>query len=162
MNICLIHDRHDKNNEIICFAGPGVFQLRIMTAPFHHVGFADFWLADQLNSLTTVLLDFEFLICFYALEVNWLGTSSKLSLSNNSSHTHTPTHTHTRAHTSTCTHYTPHTMHTLYTHYTQAVSCHLVIIHHTVTHTHTSTLAHYTHHTLCTHYTHTTHYTHKQ
>ena len=50
-----------------------------MTAPFHHVGFADFWLADQLNSLTTVLLDFEYLICFYALEVDWLSPDGKLN-----------------------------------------------------------------------------------
>lgn len=47
--------------------------FRIFTAPFHHVGFADFWLADQLNSLATVLLDFEFMICFYAFEVPWIG-----------------------------------------------------------------------------------------
>ncbi|XP_076436332.1 xenotropic and polytropic retrovirus receptor 1 homolog [Babylonia areolata] len=47
--------------------------LRIFTAPFHHVGFADFWLADQLNSLVTVMLDFEYLVCFYAFEVDWLG-----------------------------------------------------------------------------------------
>ncbi|RUS73639.1 hypothetical protein EGW08_018594 [Elysia chlorotica] len=46
---------------------------RIFTAPYNHVGFADFWLADQLNSLVTVLLDFEFLICYYAFEVEWLG-----------------------------------------------------------------------------------------
>ncbi|CAG5125059.1 unnamed protein product [Candidula unifasciata] len=50
--------------------------FRIFTAPFHHVGFADFWLADQLNSLVTVLLDLEFLICFYAFQVEWLGTNS--------------------------------------------------------------------------------------
>ncbi|XP_053380259.1 xenotropic and polytropic retrovirus receptor 1-like [Mercenaria mercenaria] len=47
--------------------------FRIFTAPFHHVGFADFWLADQLNSLATVLLDFEFMACFYAFEVDWIG-----------------------------------------------------------------------------------------
>ncbi|CAL1539547.1 unnamed protein product [Lymnaea stagnalis] len=47
--------------------------FRIFTAPFHHVGFADFWLADQLNSLVTVLLDLEYLICYYAFEVEWLG-----------------------------------------------------------------------------------------
>lgn len=46
--------------------------FRIFTAPFHHVGFADFWLADQLNSLVTVMLDFEYLICYYAFEVDWL------------------------------------------------------------------------------------------
>lgn len=47
--------------------------FRIVTAPFHHVGFADFWLADQLNSLAMVLLDFEYMICFYSFEVDWLG-----------------------------------------------------------------------------------------
>ncbi|XP_013073441.2 xenotropic and polytropic retrovirus receptor 1 homolog [Biomphalaria glabrata] len=47
--------------------------FRIVTAPFHHVGFADFWLADQLNSLVTVLLDLEYLICYYSFDVKWLG-----------------------------------------------------------------------------------------
>jgi len=57
-----------------------VFQFRIFTAPFHFVNFADFWLADQLNSLSCVLLDIEFLICYYAVEVDWLGAGSKYSL----------------------------------------------------------------------------------
>ncbi|PSN54545.1 hypothetical protein C0J52_07097 [Blattella germanica] len=35
-------------------------------------GFADFWLADQLNSLVYALLDFQFLICFYVTNGNWL------------------------------------------------------------------------------------------
>ena len=39
-----------------------------MTAPFHHVAFADFWLADQLNSLVVAILDMEYLACFYALD----------------------------------------------------------------------------------------------
>ncbi|XP_050411533.1 xenotropic and polytropic retrovirus receptor 1 isoform X1 [Patella vulgata] len=47
--------------------------FRIFTAPFHHVGFADFWLADQLNSLVTVLLDFEYLVCYFGFEVDWIG-----------------------------------------------------------------------------------------
>jgi len=34
-------------------------------APFFPVMFADFWLADQLNSLVTALMDFQFLTCFY-------------------------------------------------------------------------------------------------
>ncbi|XP_071096597.1 solute carrier family 53 member 1-like isoform X1 [Haliotis cracherodii] len=51
--------------------------FRIFTAPFHHVGFADFWLADQLNSLATVLLDFEYLICYFAFEVEWLGNDTE-------------------------------------------------------------------------------------
>ncbi|KAF2898457.1 hypothetical protein ILUMI_07715 [Ignelater luminosus] len=38
---------------------------RMFAAPFFHVGFADFWLADQLNSLANALLDFHFLVCFY-------------------------------------------------------------------------------------------------
>ena len=38
---------------------------RIILAPFFYVGFADFWLADQLNSLSQALQDFQFLICFY-------------------------------------------------------------------------------------------------
>ncbi|XP_046843969.1 xenotropic and polytropic retrovirus receptor 1-like [Xenia sp. Carnegie-2017] len=37
---------------------------RVVTAPFHSVGFADFWLADQMNSLCRMFLDFEFSICF--------------------------------------------------------------------------------------------------
>ena len=38
---------------------------RIILAPFFYVGFADFWLADQLNSLSQAMQDFQFLICFY-------------------------------------------------------------------------------------------------
>ncbi|CAD7077330.1 unnamed protein product [Hermetia illucens] len=45
---------------------------RIFAAPFFHVGFADFWLADQMNSLVTALLDFQFLTCFYVTNGNWL------------------------------------------------------------------------------------------
>ena len=44
------------------------FQWRVLTAPFHHVAFADFWLADQLNSLVVAILDMEYLSCFYALD----------------------------------------------------------------------------------------------
>lgn len=40
-------------------------QGRMISAPFFAVTFADFWLADQLNSLVTALMDFEFLTCFY-------------------------------------------------------------------------------------------------
>ncbi|XP_074078274.1 solute carrier family 53 member 1 isoform X1 [Macrotis lagotis] len=45
--------------------------FRVFTAPFHKVGFADFWLADQLNSLTVLLLDLEYMICFYSFELKW-------------------------------------------------------------------------------------------
>lgn len=46
-------------------------QFRVVTAPFHRVGFADFWLADQLNSLVVVLMDLEYMICFYSFELDW-------------------------------------------------------------------------------------------
>ncbi|KAG7487803.1 hypothetical protein MATL_G00027370 [Megalops atlanticus] len=45
--------------------------FRVFTAPFHRVEFADFWLADQLNSLVFVLMDLEYLVCFYSSELNW-------------------------------------------------------------------------------------------
>ncbi|KAJ6639068.1 Xenotropic and polytropic retrovirus receptor 1 [Pseudolycoriella hygida] len=48
---------------------------RMIAAPFFHVGFADFWLADQLNSLATALLDFQFLICFYITNGDWLNAN---------------------------------------------------------------------------------------
>jgi EXS family len=44
----------------------------MISAPFFHVGFADFWLADQLNSLVTALMDFQFLLCFYITNGNWV------------------------------------------------------------------------------------------
>lgn len=53
------------------------FQFRVFTAPFHRVEFADFWLADQLNSLVVVLMDLEYLICFYIFELQW-GNSKGL------------------------------------------------------------------------------------
>ncbi|XP_032664967.1 xenotropic and polytropic retrovirus receptor 1-like isoform X2 [Odontomachus brunneus] len=44
---------------------------RIFCAPFFYVGFADFWLADQLNSLHTVFLDFQYFVCFYIQNSSW-------------------------------------------------------------------------------------------
>jgi len=41
------------------------------TAPFHRVAFADFWLADQMNSLITFFLDMEYLVCFYTHYVDF-------------------------------------------------------------------------------------------
>lgn len=49
----------------------------MIAAPFFHVGFADFWLADQLNSLVVALMDFQFLGCFYFTNGNWLDAGSK-------------------------------------------------------------------------------------
>ncbi|XP_056599421.1 xenotropic and polytropic retrovirus receptor 1 homolog [Triplophysa dalaica] len=56
--------------------------FRVVTAPFHRVGFADFWLADQLNSLGVVLMDLEYMICFYSLELDWASTYGKLVIKN--------------------------------------------------------------------------------
>lgn len=46
---------------------------RMISAPFYPVQFADFWLADQLNSLVTALMDFQFLTCFYVTNGDWLS-----------------------------------------------------------------------------------------
>ncbi|XP_063074830.1 xenotropic and polytropic retrovirus receptor 1 homolog [Engraulis encrasicolus] len=45
--------------------------FRVVTAPFHRVEFADFWLADQLNSLGMCLMDLEYMICYYSLDIDW-------------------------------------------------------------------------------------------
>ncbi|CAH2013372.1 unnamed protein product [Acanthoscelides obtectus] len=58
--------RHDARFWFLRICG------RMFGAPFFHVGFADFWLADQLNSFVTALLDFQFLVCFYLTNGNWL------------------------------------------------------------------------------------------
>ncbi|XP_030629080.1 LOW QUALITY PROTEIN: xenotropic and polytropic retrovirus receptor 1 homolog [Chanos chanos] len=52
--------------------------FRVVTAPFHRVEFADFWLADQLNSLVMVLMDLEYLICFYSWDLKWEKPFEKL------------------------------------------------------------------------------------
>lgn len=43
------------------------------------MGFADFWLADQLNSLVSALLDFEFLTCFYVRNGDWLNAGGTVT-----------------------------------------------------------------------------------
>lgn len=50
---------------------------RIVGAPFFYVGFADFWLADQMNSLVAALLDYQFLICFYFTNGDWAVAGGK-------------------------------------------------------------------------------------
>ena len=50
------------------------YLFRIVTAPLFPVSFPDFWLADQLNSLSTMLLDMEFLFCYYIFELDWFIT----------------------------------------------------------------------------------------
>lgn len=51
-------------------------QVRILFAPFFYVGFADFWLADQLTSLVPALLDFQYLVCFYLTNDKWMSNKS--------------------------------------------------------------------------------------
>ncbi|XP_065198397.1 xenotropic and polytropic retrovirus receptor 1 homolog [Sycon ciliatum] len=43
---------------------------RIATAPYFSVEFADFWLADQLNSVAVSFGDLEYLVCFYIFDWN--------------------------------------------------------------------------------------------
>ncbi|XP_050300650.1 xenotropic and polytropic retrovirus receptor 1 [Anthonomus grandis grandis] len=52
---------------------------RMFAAPFFHVGFADFWLADQLNSLVNGLLDIQFLLCFYFTNGDWQNAGDTTS-----------------------------------------------------------------------------------
>ena len=44
--------------------------LRIVTSPAHTVYFGDFWIADQLNSLVVILLDFQYFFCYCFIEFN--------------------------------------------------------------------------------------------
>jgi len=52
-------------------------QGRVVLAPLFYVNFADFWLADQLNSLVVVFIDFQYLICFYLTSDNWMSANGK-------------------------------------------------------------------------------------
>ncbi|KAL6442743.1 hypothetical protein ACFW04_002670 [Cataglyphis niger] len=53
---------------------------RVLISPFAYVNFADFWLADQFNSLVTAFLDFHFLICFYITNGDWLEAGDTTQL----------------------------------------------------------------------------------
>ncbi|KAL3315231.1 Xenotropic and polytropic retrovirus receptor 1 [Cichlidogyrus casuarinus] len=44
---------------------------KIFRAPFVTVQFADFWLADQLNSISFIFADLAFFICFYSTQMDW-------------------------------------------------------------------------------------------
>jgi len=50
---------------------------RLVVAPYYPVEFADFWLADQLNSLAAVVMDLEYLVCFFSFDGNFKDGSSK-------------------------------------------------------------------------------------
>ncbi|KAB0796916.1 hypothetical protein PPYR_10977 [Photinus pyralis] len=49
---------------------------RVLLAPMFYVGFADFWMADQLNSLVTAFTDLQYFICFYATTDSWSSASN--------------------------------------------------------------------------------------
>ncbi|XP_039267129.2 xenotropic and polytropic retrovirus receptor 1 homolog [Styela clava] len=54
---------------------------RLFACGFYHVEFADFWLADQLNSLVSLYIDFEFVVCFYGFDGNiWDGWRGEKNL----------------------------------------------------------------------------------
>ncbi|CAF1513319.1 unnamed protein product, partial [Rotaria sordida] len=55
--------------------------FRIFSAPFHTVTFADFWPADQLTSLDIIFYDFEYLICYFAFDAQWITNRSNKSYS---------------------------------------------------------------------------------
>lgn len=44
---------------------------RVVMAPFCFVNFADFWLADQLNSIVPAFLDVPFVLCFFGRNPSW-------------------------------------------------------------------------------------------
>lgn len=48
-------------------------QGRIFRAPFCRVTFPDFWLADQLNSLSFILPELARFVCFYSSQISWRG-----------------------------------------------------------------------------------------
>ena len=55
--------------DVFCMTVQG----RIFLAPFWHVNFADFWIADQMNSLAVVFLDLEYFLCFLAYGLHFEG-----------------------------------------------------------------------------------------
>ncbi|KAJ8959287.1 hypothetical protein NQ318_021972 [Aromia moschata] len=44
---------------------------KVFLAPFFYVSFADFWIADQLNSLVTLFTDLQYFVCFYLTNPSW-------------------------------------------------------------------------------------------
>ncbi|TST10028.1 Protein FAM78A [Bagarius yarrelli] len=55
-------------------------EWKVLTAPLWPVGFADCWLADQLNSLSPLILSLWDLMCFYIFQINWAGLQDGGSL----------------------------------------------------------------------------------
>ncbi|XP_045461774.1 xenotropic and polytropic retrovirus receptor 1 [Harmonia axyridis] len=56
---------------------------RIVTTPFVYVTFAEFWIADQLNSLVCLFVDMQYFICFYLTIPDWdKGVDNNLCIEN--------------------------------------------------------------------------------
>ena len=53
---------------------------RMVLAPLPFVVFADFWLADQFNSLAPALKDFHYFVCFYTNNQTTLGNRWDLAI----------------------------------------------------------------------------------
>ncbi|KAL5291367.1 XPR1.2 family protein [Megaselia abdita] len=52
---------------------------RAVMAPFFFVTFADFWIADQLNSIVPAFLDIQFFLCFFSLNTSWSKVEERSS-----------------------------------------------------------------------------------
>lgn len=50
---------------------------RVVCAPFCYVNFADFWIADQLNSIVPAFLDLQYFFCFYSTTSSWSTVESE-------------------------------------------------------------------------------------
>lgn len=50
---------------------------RVVLAPFFFVTFADFWLADQLNSIVPALLDLQYFFCFFVRLKDWTNATAE-------------------------------------------------------------------------------------
>lgn len=61
---------------------------RLLVAPYYPVEFADFWLADQMNSLAAVIMDLEYLICFFSFDGNFTTglTTTSTAIVGNGTH----------------------------------------------------------------------------
>jgi len=54
--------------------------MRCILAPLPYVLFADFWVADQFNSLAPALADFQYFICFYTTNTSTLNNAWDLAV----------------------------------------------------------------------------------
>lgn len=58
---------------------------RVFLAPFFYVNFADFWMADQLNSIVPAFLDIQHFLCFFTINPSWERVSGELVLDSSNS-----------------------------------------------------------------------------